>query len=191
MKKYEITDIQHSRIPALRRIRALRQVADDVPPGTLGGFVQCEENLAQDEGGAWIYGDAICREGATIQENATLADNACAEGWALVTSNSQLSGAACVRDNAIVIAGIVSGHATICGNACVRTSSQTGKAPEIGQKATVMGTVAGNVSLYHQAFILPGQSVENPIEATLYISEAGAVLAHSTSKSKKLTVPER
>ena len=41
-KKYEITDIAHPVYPELHRIRALRQVGNDVPAGELGGFVQSE-----------------------------------------------------------------------------------------------------------------------------------------------------
>ena len=39
-KKYEITDTAHPVYPELHRIRALRQVREDVPVGTLGGYVQ-------------------------------------------------------------------------------------------------------------------------------------------------------
>ena len=46
-KKYEITDIAHPVYPELHRIRALRQVREDVPAGELGGFVQSEANLSQ------------------------------------------------------------------------------------------------------------------------------------------------
>ena len=52
-KKYEITNIAHPRYPWLHRIRALRDVREDVHAGDLGGFVQSEENLSQ-EGQCWI-----------------------------------------------------------------------------------------------------------------------------------------
>ena len=44
-QKYEITDIVHPQYPWLHRIRALRDVREDVHAGDLGGFVQSEENL--------------------------------------------------------------------------------------------------------------------------------------------------
>lgn len=54
-KKYEITDIAHPVYPELHRIRALRQVGNDVPAGELGGFVQSEANLSQGNDDAWLY----------------------------------------------------------------------------------------------------------------------------------------
>lgn len=48
-KNYEITDIVHPQYPHLHRIRALKALRHDVFPRDLGGFVQSEENLAQDE----------------------------------------------------------------------------------------------------------------------------------------------
>ena len=57
-KKYEITDIAHPVYPELRRIRALRQVGTDVQAGTLGGFVQSEANLSQEQDDAWLYESA-------------------------------------------------------------------------------------------------------------------------------------
>ena len=58
-KKYEITSIAHPQFPWLHRIRALVDVNEAVPKGTLGGFVEYEQNLSQ-EGSCWIYDQAIC-----------------------------------------------------------------------------------------------------------------------------------
>ena len=64
-QKYEITDIAHPRYPWLHRIRALRDIREDVHAGDLGGFVQSEDNLSiQDP--SWIYGDAIACEVAYV-----------------------------------------------------------------------------------------------------------------------------
>ena len=58
--KYEITDITHEEYPFLHRIRALRDVGDQVKAGDLGGFVESESNLATDPSDcAWIFDDAI------------------------------------------------------------------------------------------------------------------------------------
>ena len=56
--KYEITAIAHPQYSWLHRIRALRDVREDVRAGDLGGFVQSEENLSQ-EGSCWIYDNAL------------------------------------------------------------------------------------------------------------------------------------
>ena len=60
-QKYEITDIVHPQYPWLHRIRALRDVREDVHAGDLGGFVQSEENLSQ-EGQCWVANNAVAAE---------------------------------------------------------------------------------------------------------------------------------
>ena len=69
--KYEITDFAHPKYPWLHRIRALIDVNEKVPKGSLGGYVQSENNLSQ-EGECWIYDQAICCEEATVEEEAGL-----------------------------------------------------------------------------------------------------------------------
>ena len=44
-KKYEITDIVHETYPFLHRVRALRDIGENVKAGDLGGFVEGEHNL--------------------------------------------------------------------------------------------------------------------------------------------------
>ena len=60
MKKFELTsDFVTFLGRKLFRIRALIEFGD-VKSGELGGYVEKEENLAQD-GDAWVYGDArVC-----------------------------------------------------------------------------------------------------------------------------------
>lgn len=64
-QKYEITDIVHPQYPWLHRIRALRDVREDVHAGDLGGFVQSEENLSQ-EGQCWVANNAVAAEESYI-----------------------------------------------------------------------------------------------------------------------------
>ena len=44
MSKYKITEIEHPKYPWLHRIQALIDVNEKVPEGTLGGFVENENN---------------------------------------------------------------------------------------------------------------------------------------------------
>ena len=83
-KKYEITNIAHPHYPWLHRIRALRDVREDVHAGDLGGFVQSEENLSQ-EGQCWIAGNAVVAEEAYVYGDAILWDHACARGCAAIS----------------------------------------------------------------------------------------------------------
>ena len=59
-QKYEITEIAHEKYPFLHRIRALRDIGSEVKTGTLGGFVESEDNLSFRPGDdAWLFDDAI------------------------------------------------------------------------------------------------------------------------------------
>ena len=103
-KKYEITDIAHPIYPELHRIRALRQVAGEVPYGALGGFVQSEANLSQEQDDAWLYDDSISRDEANVCGCARLHDQAMAQDLALVSGSSTMYDNAIACDNAILTA---------------------------------------------------------------------------------------
>ena len=58
--KYEITDIAHPEYPWLHRIRALRDIGEDVKKGDLGGYVESESNLSfEPKDNAWLFDDSI------------------------------------------------------------------------------------------------------------------------------------
>ena len=87
MSKYKITEIEHPKYPWLHRIQALIDVNEKVPKGTLGGFVENENNLSQ-EGTCWIYDDAICCENGEVKEEAALYDGSLVRGYAVVTGDT-------------------------------------------------------------------------------------------------------
>ena len=102
MKKYELTTetkIVYGK--TLYRIRALTSFAT-VKAGDLGGWIEKEENLAQ-EGDAWVSGDA------QVSGNAQVFGDAHVSGDARVSGNTRVSGDAWVY-----------GRARVFGNACVR-----------------------------------------------------------------------
>ena len=83
MKKFELTsDFVTFLGKKLFRIRALIEFGD-VKAGELGGYVEKEENLAQD-GDAWVYGDAKVYGDAQVYGDAWVcgdADYAYAHGF--------------------------------------------------------------------------------------------------------------
>ena len=129
-KKYEITSIAHPQYPWLHRIRALRDVREDVHAGDLGGFVQSEENLSQ-EGQCWIAGNAIVAEEAYVYGDAILWDHACVRGCAAISGPSRIGGNAIIEDYAIITAGYVHGNVHISGNAKLFANSVTGGIPVV------------------------------------------------------------
>ena len=189
-KKYEITDIEHPKDPSLHRIRALRRVSETVGPSTLGGYVQSEENLSQENDGAWIYGEAICCESAIVTKGGFLTDHARASGSALISGEAEIGGYARVRDRAIVTGGTVQENALVCGEAVVRKNVSTESVPLVEGHTTVMGTVAGAVYLAADAFILQGNTVDNPTNSVLSINGTHMRL-YSIEQVKPPKAPER
>ena len=189
-QKYEITDIEHLKDSSLHRIRAMQRVSETVGPGTLGGYVQSEENLSQENDGAWIYGEAICCESAIVTTGAFLTGQARVSGSALISNEAEIGGQACVRDRAVVFGGTVQEGAVVCGDAVIRKNQITGAVPLVEGHATVMGTVAGAVYLGADAFILPGNTVDNPTNSVLAIN-GSYVRLYSIEQVKPPKAPER
>src|SRR3972149_6985803 len=103
-KKYEFVPGDEITIApgrTVKRIRALVAISVlGVTPGTLGGYIESEKNLAQVYGNAWVSG------GARVSGSARVSGNAWVYGNALVYGNAQVYGSA-----------RVSGDARVSGNA--------------------------------------------------------------------------
>ena len=195
-KKYEITDIAHPVYPELHRIRALRQVREDVPAGELGGFVQSEANLSQGNDDAWLYDDSISRHEANVCGGAQLHGRTVAQDLALVSGSSTMYGNAIACDSAIVTGGCIRNDALVCGNARVRENPATHIAPVVTGQSVVMGDLSGSVVVFDRGFILPGQTVDNPTRHMIGINERGAAVVrdctHAPGRgSKNRNNPER
>ena len=195
-KKYEITDIAHPVYPELHRIRALRQVREDVPVGTLGGFVQSEANLSQGNDDAWLYDDSVSRDEACVCDDARLYEQAMAQDLALARGSVIMYGNAIACDNAIVTGGRICNGALVCGNARVRENTVTHIAPVVAGHCVVMGDLAGKVVVSGSGSILPGQVVDNPTQNVVAIDEHGAVIVREPNLApgrdrKNRNTPER
>lgn len=92
MNKYEFTgEVKQWFGRTLRRIRATANFGT-VQVGTLGGWIEKEENLSHD-GNAWVYGHAVVCDDARISGNARIYDNA------QISGDAHISGEACIRGN--------------------------------------------------------------------------------------------
>ena len=100
MKKFELTSEFITNISGTKlfRIKALVEFGN-IKAGELGGYIEKEENLDQD-GDAWVYGDA------EVWGNAKVYGNAWVYGDAKVWGNAKVCGDAKVY-----------GDAKVCGNA--------------------------------------------------------------------------
>ena len=131
MKKYELTaEFIEKWGKKLFRIKALISFGS-VEAGELGGYVEKEDNLAQDGDAwvcddAWVYGNAevygnarVCDD-AWVYGNARVYDDAWVYGDARVYGNAEVYGDARVYGNARVCDDAwVYGNAWVCGNARV------------------------------------------------------------------------
>ena len=128
-KKYEIlTDdfimLGKSGIK-LYRIRAIKDFGN-VKTGNIGGFIQCEKNLAQD-GLAWVYDNAKVFGNAQVFGNAVVYDNA------RIHNNTYVYGNAVVKDNA-----------EVCDEAQVCEEAQVCDNAQVCGQAVIFGTIRVN-----------------------------------------------
>lgn len=119
-----------------------------------------------------------------------LTDHARVSGSALISGEAEIGGYARVRDRAIVTGGTVQENALVCGEAVVRKNVATEAVPLVEGHATVMGVVAGDVYLGADAFILPGNTVDNPTNSVLAINGTHVRL-YSIEQVKPPKAPER
>ena len=111
MKKYELTaEFIEKWGKKLFRIKALISFGS-VEVGELGGYVEKEDNLAQD-GNAWVYGNARVCGDAEVYGNARVCGDAEVYGNAEVYGDARVCGDAEVYGNAWVC-----GDAEVYGNA--------------------------------------------------------------------------
>ena len=133
MKKYELTaEFIEKWGKKLFRIKALISFGS-VEAGELGGYVEKEDNLAQD-GDAWVYGDARVYGDAWVCGNARVYGNARVCGDAEVYGNAEVCGDAWVCGNARVY-----GDAEVCGDARVYGNAEVYGDAEVCGNAWVCG----------------------------------------------------
>lgn len=160
-KKYMLTDetkVIDGR--TLHRIKALKDFGD-IEAGSLGGFIEKEENLSQ-EGEAWVYDDALVFEQAKVYGNALvygkaqIYDNARIHGNAQVYDDVQVYGDAQVYGNAWVYGNArVGSNAKIYDNAWVHGDARIRDDAQVFGSAKVYGDtrVYGNAKVYEDAII--------------------------------------
>ena len=115
-KKYELLSddtVKTASGITLYRIKALIAIGLLVSSGDLGGYIESEKNLSQDDN-AWVSGNARVSGDAWVSGNARVSDNAWVSGNARVYDNAWVSGNARVSGDAWV-----SGNARVSGDAWV------------------------------------------------------------------------
>ena len=121
MRKYEFTN-ETKKVGGcvLHRIVAIKEFQTSIgiiKKGTVGGYIESEENLCHDDG-SWVSGNARVSGNAQVYGKAWVYGNARVYGNAWVSGNARVSGNAQVSGDAQVYGNAqVSGDAQVCGNA--------------------------------------------------------------------------
>lgn len=181
--KYEVTKISHPKYPWLHRIRALKQVNEQVREGMLGGYVQTEDNLSQDET-CWIYDQAIACEGALVTKDGRMYDGTMARDSALVSGNIRMFECSRAEGHSCLLSGELKENARAAGEAVIN-QADTGMSPLVGRNSSVYGTVCGAFIIHDN--ICPGEKLVNDTR-DMFILEDGkwSILV----KQRKLEPPE-
>ena len=136
----------------LYRIRALKDFSD-IKAGTLGGYVENEDNLSHD-GNAWIYGNAKVCGDAKVYGNSRVYDDAKIYGNAEVYGDARVCSNAIIYDDAEVYGNAeVYGDAWVYGNARVYSNARVYGDAEVYGNARVCcnACVYGNTRVYSNA----------------------------------------
>jgi len=139
MKKFELT--KESVEMFGRKFFRIKAFVDfgKVKAGTIGGYVEREENLSQ-SGDAWVSGNALVYGDAHVYGDAEVSGNAKVYGNARVSSSALVYGNAHVYGNAEVSGNAnVSGDARVSGNARVSGSALVYGDAEVSGNAKVYG----------------------------------------------------
>lgn len=148
-KKYILTnETETVRGKILHRIKAVRDIENPngiIKKGSLGGFIETEENLSHDLL-CWVYDDACVFDDARVYGNAVISknariydrarifnnaivtdesyvyNNACINGWAKICGASNICNYVCVHGHAYVEDADVCKNANICGHTYVRNN---------------------------------------------------------------------
>ena len=131
-KKYEILKDQSITLNGhtLYRIKLLKQISN-MSPGTLGGFIESEDNLSQ-EGNCWVAENAAVYGNAKVIENAWVGGSARIHGHSIIRENCFIAG------SPLIISSEIGGHSTVREEAIIEDS--------LLQDCAI---VEGSAKLYH------------------------------------------
>ena len=136
-KKYEL--LKDDKIEycghTLYRIKALRQIAF-IEEGTLGGYIESEENLSQEEDFSFVGGEAKVFCNSYIYGNAVICKNA-------IVKNIMVGGGFLACGDCVLIGNsdgtdLDYSNAVVCDSACIKFS---GKSYNLGLNSIIGGEI--------------------------------------------------
>lgn len=153
------------------RVRATREIvlADRViKPGDYGGYVESEDNLAQNRN-CWIMGDTVVRDNAKVCGEALVIDSVVKDDATIcdftTIVNSLIGGNAEIYDRASILGSLVADNAVVAGKTRLYKSSVWRNAFLAGQdfleKVTIENCQGG---LYDREWAFNGKYILTRIE---------------------------
>lgn len=175
-KKYELT--YETTMVGDRRLHRIRAIRDfgTVKAGTVGGFIESEDNLSHD-GNCWV-GD-----GARVFENASVSENAEVLGTVSIDGNAVIKGDSSVRGNVIVIGenAKICDRATVQGYASIRGNSIIGGNTIVENWARI--TNDARLESNHDYFVIHGIGFLNESITVFKLSDGGIYIETSQFQS--------
>lgn len=112
-KKYVFTKdtIVHEGV-VLHRIKAIRDIGTMAEKGTLGGYIEKESNLSQEDD-CWVDRDSKVLGNVQIQNYVRI-------------YNSTIHGSICIKDGTLIMNSVINGDGTIDGSGCIEQSNIAG-----------------------------------------------------------------
>ena len=140
------------------RIQAVRDFAD-IRKGTIGGYVETEENLSH-EGNCWIYDNAAACGKSRVHGDAIIYDEAIIADNALVSGSAKVHDEALVKENASVLGqaelqgmSTVGGSAIVCGRCLICDESVVSGDTVLADCLLVQGSAALSEGVYSHGVI--------------------------------------
>lgn len=88
------------------RIKALRNINDDVKKGDLGGYIEKEENLSIFNE-SWVYDNSCVFEDAKVEDDAKVKENSRVFGWANIRNFATVKGGSTVYGGVVLCDHVV------------------------------------------------------------------------------------
>lgn len=182
-KKYELTnETIEFKGKTLYRVKALKKF-NDVNVGDLGGFVESENNLSQEDN-CWIYDDGKVLEHANVNLSAKV------KGRATVCGNAQVYNDVVVENNAVVRDfSILYGSVNVGGNSIIQHNAQVGDWAKVRGNAIVSGNaevgnkalIEGHAEITGYATVFGETQVRGLVRLSEYAELSGKSIINSNS----------
>lgn len=183
--KFEITEIAHEEYPFLHRIRALRDVGDEVKAGDVGGFVEHEANLSSEDE-SWIFDDAVSAGNSRVEQDSRLRDHAVACDCAYISQGSVMSGNSRADGYANLRGAVLQENALVSGSSAMVLNEQNHPdwRPVISGDCAIYGTVYGNIIMEDSNFVGPNEAIRNVSSDIFVINRQGRSVRRDPARNQ-------